>query len=47
MRGHGTRELCIGGTAADNMIAMGGQSIGSEVAAAVTHNSDSDSIGAW
>ena len=39
MGGHCTRELH--GAAAVGSIAMDGQSIGSEVAAAVTHNSDS------
>ena len=36
----------IHGAAAVESIAMGGQSIGSKVAAAVTHNSDSQ-IGTW
>ena len=39
--GHCTRELY--GAAAVESIVMDGQSIGSEVAAVVTHNSDSDS----
>ena len=38
--GHGTQAGRAGWR---QLIAMGGQSIGSEVAAAVTHNSDSDS----
>ena len=41
MGGHDTREL---GAAAVESIAMDGQSIGSKVAAAVTHNSDSQSV---
>ena len=39
--GHDTREL---GAAAVESIAMDGQSIGSKVAAAVTHNSESQSV---